>query len=83
MDALTGRPLIKLMDALPLADDIKHALQGDPGIIRSVYDLVLAYEHGDWPFVELLATQLGMDMRELPHVYRDAVRWSGSLTRGR
>ena len=82
MDAITGRPLTDLIEALPLTDAITEALLNGRGDFRAVYDLAIAHDSADWQYVSRLAGQLRIPESKLPGLYQDALRWSAGVSRG-
>jgi EAL and modified HD-GYP domain-containing signal transduction protein len=78
MDVMIGRPLPAILADLPVAEDVKKALEGEDNDLRSVYDLVLAYERGDWTPVARLARDIGLELAALPSLYCTAVEWGDS-----
>ncbi len=81
IDALTDMPMMDIMDELPILDEIKAALLGDPGEFRPVYDLILAYEKGDWDRFEQCAADLDLDQAIVPRVLKGAMRWASNAMR--
>jgi EAL and modified HD-GYP domain-containing signal transduction protein len=81
LDTMLGVPLETALEALPLAAEIQNALHGLPGKERSMLDAVIAYERGEWTEAERIAGRLGVPAASLPEAYRDALRWTATLTR--
>ncbi len=82
MDAMLDHPLDKVLDGLPLAQDVKDAMLGGAGPLRDVFDVVLAYSQGDWEALRSPVERLGLDEVELPEIYVEALRWSGQSDAG-
>ena len=80
MDVMVGRPLPDIVRDLPIADDVKAVLAGEENALKPVYDLVLAYEQGDWEEVGRLTKQLRINEAELPELYRNALEWTSHAT---
>jgi EAL and modified HD-GYP domain-containing signal transduction protein len=76
IDTILGRPLEEILKDLPLSDEIKEALLGNPSRLRSVYEYTLAYEKGDWDRLSAMADALGLDESGVPLIYLAAVRWA-------
>jgi EAL and modified HD-GYP domain-containing signal transduction protein len=81
IDALMDRPLPDLLDAVPLADEIKQALVGRHGRFHSVHQLVLAYERGDWNEVSRLSPELNLGEPDLQSSYVASLEWAHRLIR--
>ncbi len=75
IDAIVDHPLSELLNNIPIDDDIKAALLGEPNILREVYECVLAYEKGEWEKLSQQATKLGINETEIPNLYQEAVEW--------
>ena len=75
VDAMLDRPMMDVLDELPLADDVRLALQGDASPLRPVLDFVERYEHGDWTACTALGRDLGFPESSVLDQYREAVSW--------
>jgi EAL and modified HD-GYP domain-containing signal transduction protein len=81
IDALMDRPLPDVLNALPLADEIKQALMGRSSRFQSVHQLVMAYERGDWNEVVRLSQALQLGDTDLQSCYVAAVDWAHRAVR--
>lgn len=84
LDAIVGRPLEELLGELALADDVRDALLGKASResrMAAVYELVLAYEKGEWEGLSKTASRLGVPKEVIPDVYVDAISWSEQIFR--
>jgi EAL and modified HD-GYP domain-containing signal transduction protein len=79
MDAFLGQPLESLLDDLPLADGVRRALGGEAGPLRSVYELVVAYERADWPGVARHAASLRIADAQVAQAYGGALAFSSQV----
>ncbi len=75
LDAMTGRPLTELLADVAVSDEVRDTLTAAPTRLTPVYDLVRAYERGNWSAVVVLAEALGLDLARLPQIYRQVLRW--------
>jgi EAL and modified HD-GYP domain-containing signal transduction protein len=82
LEALVGRPLAEVMGDIPISQEIKAALGGQPGRMHTLLDLALAYERGDWESSVRLAEDLGLEENKVPGQYLSALRWSQLLVEG-
>jgi c-di-GMP-related signal transduction protein len=80
MDVFLGRPLESLLHELPLADGTRRALAGEPGSLRSVYDLAVAYERADWAAVARHAASLRISDLHVVKAYGSAIAFSAQIT---
>jgi EAL and modified HD-GYP domain-containing signal transduction protein len=71
MDALLGLPMAKVLERLPVSDDVRAALLEGTGPHARILMLADAYENGDWPLVDMLAADA-----TLPSLYAEAVAWA-------
>jgi c-di-GMP-related signal transduction protein len=76
LDAILDRPLKDILKDLPLAQDVKAALLGEPNALHDLYKYTLAYEEGNWHRVWTYAAKLETDETKLPMLYMDAVSWA-------
>ncbi len=76
IDGLVDRPMQEILSELPILDDIKGALLGDENIFNDVFNLVLAYEKGDWDTTASCAGKLQVAEEGLPDFFLDSVKWA-------
>ena len=76
LDTILGRPLPELLGELPLSDDVKAALLQQGGRLQPVYDLVLAYELGEWERFSEMATRMRLKEELVPELHLRAVEWA-------
>lgn len=76
VDAAIGRPLVEIVETLPLDDELRDALLGEPGRMRDVLDCVSAYERADWITVSKFAAKLQLDEHVIAQCYARALRWA-------
>jgi EAL and modified HD-GYP domain-containing signal transduction protein len=81
IDALMDRPLPDVLNAVGLADEIKQALMSHGGRFHSVYQLVTAYERGDWNEVARVSQALHLDETDLQSCYLASVDWAHRTVR--
>jgi len=81
IDALVDRPLVEVLDEVSVSDEVKNALLGKPSQINRIYQLVLAYERGEWDRVLSMANELSMDRSRILECYTQAVEWAGQIFR--
>jgi c-di-GMP-related signal transduction protein len=79
MDAILEIPLAFITEQLALPSDIRGALLGEEGGLKSCVDLVIAYESGDWESCDRLRTEHRVPMDLLLGSYCDAVKWTQSV----
>ena len=80
IDALLDRPLIELLNAMPLSDEVRATLlETDEGLFRQVYLLILAYERGDWSEVARLSEVVRLPEEKLPGLAYDAMVWANNI----
>ena len=76
LDAIASWPLASLLSDLGVDGPVRDALLGEPNELRPIYDLILAYEHGQWDTVTQLAENIGLQPKDLPHLYLPSVEWA-------
>ena len=81
IDAILDRPLGTVLNRIPIAEDIKEALLGEPGSIRNVCDYAIAYERGNWDMVSEKALALSIDENATQRMYVEAVSWANQSLR--
>jgi EAL and modified HD-GYP domain-containing signal transduction protein len=75
LDAILDCSLAEALEHMPLARDVKDAMNGVPNDLHDVFQYALAYEAGDWHRVWTYAAKLVTDEALLPRSYLDSVIW--------
>ena len=79
IDAFLDRPLNEALGDLPISDEIKDALLGGQSRFRDVYELVLAYEAGDWEKLSRKAARLELEEKEIKEVYINSLEYTNQI----
>ncbi|MFN0073128.1 MAG: EAL and HDOD domain-containing protein [Chloroflexota bacterium] len=79
IDALLSFPLEAILPQLPLAPDLKAALEGEENEVSRVLDLVTAYENANWPVVDQIAGEFAQHEERIALAYRQAVEAATEL----
>jgi EAL and modified HD-GYP domain-containing signal transduction protein len=80
LDVMLCRPMRTVLEEMPLPMGIRNALLGEPNSERSILDMVIAYQSGDFDAAEATARRTGLQAAMLPEVYTDALRWARELS---
>ena len=80
IDAILDQPMPKVMQALPLADDIKTALIERKGRLVGYLLLAETYEKGQWEQMAKVARVMKIPEEKLPEIYLQACKWSNTFT---
>ena len=81
LDSLLGEPLEKVLEALPLSDDIVAALVYHGGTEGMLLDAVLDYEKQAQDVGDGQHDQPGLEGAEIPEVYLESAAWASDITR--
>jgi EAL and modified HD-GYP domain-containing signal transduction protein len=81
IDAILKVPMSKIIDSLPLDDDMKAALTGNPSKLGVALDLIQCYQVAEWDACDLLQQKLGLDEQATAKLYMDAVHWADVVIR--
>lgn len=79
IDAIIDQPMDKVMEKLPLSEDLVTALVKKKGLLAGFLMLAIAYEQGRWQSTSKIARRLGIDEAAIPRLYREACQWSNSV----
>lgn len=74
LDALLDLSMDDILDALPLANEIKAALLHHEGELGRVLHCAVAYEQGDWSEVDCT-----LDAGRLREIYLEAIGWADEI----
>lgn len=81
LDVMLGRSIEEATKDLPLASEIRDALNGTPNAERGLLDAVIAYERGDWTAAAEAASRAEIPFEAIQPAYEDALVWSRALSR--
>ena len=76
IDAMLDLPMAEALAHLPLADDLRAALEGRDSALRPFLELVAWYERGEWEACRTKAHGLGVDDAAVPGLYMGALDWA-------
>lgn len=82
LDAILGRPLAEVLQELQVTDIVNDCLLDKETDISNIYQVLVAYEQGQWEAVTQYADRLQLDHHDLPAAYLDALRWCKEITEG-
>jgi len=75
-EALTNVPLARVLEGLPLSQDVKMALLAQGGPFGLIYETVEQYDRGQWDRLSESAAALDLDENALPAVFGAGVQWA-------
>lgn len=76
LDALLDQPMDAATAELALAPEIREALLGEPGHLKSALDLTKALELADWDQADRHARDLGLSVDGAANTVWDALSWA-------
>lgn len=79
IDAIVDQPMERIMNELPLADNIKNALARRKGELIGYLGLIEYYEKGQWGLMSRVSNALHIPQETFPELYRRACQWAGSF----
>jgi c-di-GMP-related signal transduction protein len=79
MDALLGLSMREILRQTALPPEVRGALQGEPNVIRSLCDLVLAYERGNWVAFNQYSARLDLQESLMSTIYFEALEWANDV----
>lgn len=79
IDTITNLPMEEALSQMPINQDIKDALIGKENIFRDVYELITAYEVGNWNKFSAYATKMNFDETKAPELYVKCLEWSNEF----
>jgi EAL and modified HD-GYP domain-containing signal transduction protein len=81
LDVLMGISIDVILEQVAVSDEIKNTLlrnnKGD--IMNKCFEVVLAYEKGNWEIVMELAGDINIKVEELAEIYYQSLLWSQKL----
>jgi len=76
LDVILEVPLPEILERVPISQEIKAALLGEPSPLAAPFELALAQETGNWQRMHDLTQQLRLDEAEVSASYWRAVAWA-------
>lgn len=79
IDVIMDRPIIEVLNELPLSDEIKDALLGVDNWLFSVLRLIYLYEKADWETFDYVCVRMKIKGSQISDEYYAAVQWASKL----
>ena len=79
IDAMLETPMETILEKIPLDAPTKSVLLGQAGVLRPVYQLMLAHESGEWE-AAALSEGLRLDADDVAACYWQAQQWARELS---
>lgn len=75
IDALLGEEMSKIVERLPLANQVKNALLGNDNPLRNWLDAIIDFEKTKWDQLEKMLEINGITNDEFMSLYLEALKW--------
>lgn len=79
IDVLLETPMHVVVKSLPLSEEIKETLMGQPTVFSPIFKIVMDYEQGLFESINELCETIRFDSNLLPDMYVEAVKWAEDL----
>ena len=79
LDAMMGTSMEKLLEELPLEDELVQALAGESNSMRHWLDMVIELEMGNWLNLDNLLADHGLDPSHAARYHAEAMAWTGQI----
>lgn len=79
-DALMGRPMAEILDAIHLSREVEKALLYGSDVYGRIFQAVVSYEIGNWGDFAQHAEELGIEETVVPDLYLQAVEWAETVS---
>lgn len=79
-DALMGRPMAEILDAIHLSREVEKALLYGSDVYGRIFQAVASYEIGNWGDFAQHAEELGIEEKVVPDLYLQAVEWAETVS---
>ncbi|GAB3026131.1 EAL and HDOD domain-containing protein [Bowmanella dokdonensis] len=79
LDALLDQNMLNLVDKLPIDEEIKSALCGQEGRLKSYLALARAFESANWLALIKLSGQLELSQKMLHGLFNQAIVWGNEI----
>jgi c-di-GMP-related signal transduction protein len=82
LDAMLDQPMSDILSELNLSEDVRLALLRLDSPIRSIVELAVAMENGDWEAIDRLTDNLGIEGAEAFRLHADSIVWASQMQPG-
>ena len=82
IDSMLEMSMSDVLEKVPLDHETKAVLLGKPSPLRPVYQLMLAYESGEWDAARQLEDTLHLDDQQVAGFYWQAQQWASEVLSG-
>jgi len=79
LDVILCRPMLAILQELPITPDVRSALVGDPNHLHDVLETVKAYECANWAGFSALAKKQSLPEDAFSEMYLKSLRWCREL----
>ncbi len=80
LDSLLDRPIEDLIKAMPIDDNVQHALLEKRGNLGGLLALSQSLERANWNRVESISDKLRLDEEEVFRAYDVAIQWTSEVS---
>lgn len=82
LDAMLDQPMSDIVSELSVPENVRLALLGLDSPFRSIVDLAVAMENGDWDTIDRLTDNLGIEADEAFRLHADSIVWASQMQPG-
>ncbi|CAA0330254.1 EAL domain-containing protein (fragment) [Alteromonas infernus] len=76
LDAMMEQRIDDLVSKVPISDDVKGALCGNPGMLRHCLTLAQFFERAKWAGIQQFAAKYNIKQSLLHSYYNEAIKWA-------
>jgi len=80
MDAILEISMSTILEQIPVSQEAKSALQGQPGRLSPIFQLMVAQEKGDWTEIRQLAAQTKIPEDQIANARWEAMQWARQIS---
>ena len=73
------QPLDQVLADLPVAEEIRGALLGEPGTFRDIFELIISYEQGDWDAIAAKTEKLHLQPQDTIDAYMKSLQLANNI----
>jgi len=75
LDGILDQPIEEALADIIIPTAISDALVFHKGPLALIYELILAYEKGDWDFTNKIITEMGVECEKIAKDYQKSILW--------
>ncbi|WP_421132664.1 EAL and HDOD domain-containing protein [Alteromonas sp. A079] len=79
LDAMMEQTIEELVSKVPISEDVKKALCGQPGLLKDSLTVAKYFERANWTGIKRFSAKYNVKQTTLHEYYNQAIKWAGHM----